>query len=81
MPKDKYKVKQNMTIQNGTYRNNENFSKVATVLWRKQKQRNRGERIIKGQREQNATVGDLDLRQSSDRGTDNAQGNSNEQSK
>lgn len=62
MPKDKYKVKQNMTIQNGTYRNNENFSKVATVLWRKQKQRNRGERIIKGQRGENGRPISLDLR-------------------
>ena len=70
-----------MTIQNGTNRNARSLSGIIAKFKSKQEQYNSGNAVVEGLREQNATVGDLDLRQSSDRGTDNAQGNSNEQSK
>lgn len=68
----------NGLVEDGKYRNGKELSEIATVLRRKQKQRNRGERIIKGQRGENGRPVSLDLRQSSERGGDNAQGNSNE---
>ena len=68
-----------MTIQNGTNRNARSLSGIIAKFKSKQEQYNSGNAVVEGQREQNATVGDLDLRQSSDRGTDNAQGYSDEQ--
>lgn len=68
----------NNSIQNGTYGNNEDFSKAVATFRSQQKQRNSSERTIEGQRGENGRPISLDLRQSSERGGDNAQGNSNE---
>lgn len=66
------------SIENGTYRDNEDFGKTAAAFRSQQKQRNSSERDVEGQRGEDAKPVSLDLRQSSERGEDNAQGNSDE---
>ena len=69
----------NSSIQDGTYRNYKDFSKAAAAFRSQQEQRNRGKRDVKEQRGENAGTVSVDLRQSSERGGDNAQGNSDAQ--
>lgn len=68
----------NNSIQDGTYRNYKDFSKAAAFR-SQQEQRNRGKRDVKEQRGENAGTISVDLRHLSERGGDNAQGNSDEQ--
>ena len=54
------------SIENGTYRDNEDFGQTTAAFRSQQKQRNSGERDVEGQRGEDARPVSLDLRQSSE---------------
>ena len=65
-------------VQNETYTNTRSITAIIREFRSRQKQYNSSNGNVKGERGYNATNGDLDLRQSSERGADNAEGNRNE---
>ncbi|MBQ6694328.1 MAG: hypothetical protein IJN24_05605 [Bacteroidaceae bacterium] len=66
------------SIEDGTNRNSRNIDSTIARFKRQQEQYNSDNANVEREREQDAATGDLDLRQPSERGGDNAQSNSDE---